>query len=146
METTALKKNYIAGVEYFKEENMQTTVGFGENKSRTVKGSDLVNGYYLHYQVKDSEGKEHSYYEPLTVGEWTVTPYLSASIQTGSAIAVEMSKLPVKSDTITAKKLEMDKLPSLEKDVWKQFENTGNSDRYYSFTAPEDGKYVFECQ
>ena len=145
METTALKKNYIAGVEYFKEENMQTTVGFGENKSRTVKGSDLVNGYYLHYQVKDSEGKEHSYYEPLTVGEWTVTPYLSASIQTGSAIAVEMSKLPVKSDTITAKKLEMDKLPSLEKDVWKQFENTGYSDRYYSFTAPEDGKYVFEC-
>ena len=145
METTALKKNYIAGVEYFKEENMQTTVGFGENKSRTVKGSDLVNGYYLHYQVKDSEGKEHSYYEPLTVGEWTVTPYLSASIQTGSAIAVEMSKLPVKSDTITAKKLEMDKIPSLEKDVWKQFENTGYSDRYYSFTAPEDGKYVFEC-
>lgn len=145
METTALKKNYIVGVEYFKEENMQTTVGFGENKSRTVKGSDLVNGYYLHYQVKDSEGKEHSYDEPLTVGEWTVTPYLSASIQTGSAIAVEMSKLPVKSDTITAKKLEMDKLPSLEKDVWKQFENTGYSDRYYSFTAPEDGKYVFEC-
>lgn len=145
METTALKKNYIAGVEYFKEENMQTTVGFGENKSRTVKGSDLVNGYYLHYQVKDSEGKEHSYDEPLTAGEWTVTPYLSASIQTGSAIAVEMSKLPVKSDTITAKKLEMDKLPSLEKDVWKQFENTGYSDRYYSFTAPEDGKYVFEC-
>lgn len=145
METTALKKNYIAGVEYFKEENMQTTVGFGENKSRTVKGSDLVNGYYLHYQVKDSEGKEHSYHEPLTVGEWTVTPYLSASIQTGSAIAVEMSKLPVKSDTITAKKLEMSKLPSLEKDVWKQFENTGYSDIYYSFTAPEDGKYVFEC-
>lgn len=145
METTALKKNYIAGVEYFKEENMQTTVGFGENKSRIVKGSDLVNGYYLHYQVKDSEGKEHSYDEPLTAGEWTVTPYLSASIQTGSAIAVEMSKLPVKSDTITAKKLEMDKLPSLEKDVWKQFENTGYSDRYYSFTAPEDGKYVFEC-
>lgn len=33
----------------------------------------------------------------------------------------------------------------MEKDVWKQFENTGYSDRYYSFTAPEDGKYVFEC-
>ena len=145
METTALKKNYIAGVEYFKEENMQTTVGFGENKSRTVKGSDLVNGYYLHYQVKNSEGKKYYYDEPLTVGDWTVTPYLSASIQTGSAIAVEMSKLPVKSDTITAKKLEMDKLPSLEKDVWKQFENTGYAYRYYSFTAPEDGKYVFEC-
>ena len=145
MATTALKKNYVAGVDYFSEEDMQTTVNYGKNKSRTVKGSDLVNGYYLHYSVKNSSGKEYEIDEPLSVGTWKVTPYLSASIQTGSAIAVEMSKIPVTSATVTAKKLDLKSVTALKENTWTNIGNTTDTRKQYAFTAPKDGTYTYEC-
>ena len=145
MAATALKKNYVAGVDYFSEEDMQTTVNYGKNKSRTVRGSDLVNGYYLHYSVKNSSGKEYEIDEPLSVGTWKVTPYLSASVQTGSAIAVEMSKIPVTSATVTAKKLDLKSVTALKENTWTNIGNTTDTRKQYAFTAPKDGTYTYEC-
>ena len=141
METTALKKTYIAGIDYFEDKDVQTKISFGGQKSRTVRGTDVVEGYNLQYQVKDSEGREYDRDMPLTAGTWTVTPYLGVSVQTGSAIAVEMQKLPVKSDMITAKKLDLNSLPKLTKDSWTEVANNMHNKKYYAFTAPENGTY-----
>ena len=145
METKALKKDYIAGIDYFKESYMETKIDSGNKKSRTVRGSDLVNGYYLHYKLTNAENETYNYYDPLTLGTWTVSPYLSASIQTGSAISAEMSELPVTTDTVTAKMLDLKSLPSLKADTWENIGNTGYQEKYYAFTAPEDGTYTYEA-
>ena len=145
MTTTALKKNYIAGVDCFKESEMQTIVNFGDNKSRVVRGSDLVNGYYIHYEVVNSNGDAYEdEYMPLTAGTWTVTAYLSARSVTAGQKAAEMSDIPVASDTITVKKMDLTTLPVLKEDTWENVEDTALTKRYYAFTASADGTYT--CQ
>ena len=145
---TALKKNYIAGVDYFNESDMQTEVSYDGN-TRTVRGPQEVDGYYLHYNLKDSDGNNidyDGYYEPLSAGTYTVTPYLSASIQTGSAVAVEMSELPTTATTITAKKFEnLKALPELKEDTWTDAE-VKQKGQYYYFTAGEAGTYTWQIE
>lgn len=145
MATTVLKKNYIAGLDYFKEDDVQTVVTFADNKSRTVRGSDLVNGYYIHYKVMSSSGVAYEDEDmPLTAGTWTVTAYLSPSSVTAGYPASEMSDIPVTSDTFTVKKMDLTTLPALKEDTWETVENTAMTRKYYSFTASVDGTYI--CQ
>ncbi len=145
MTTTVLKKNYIAGLDYFTEDDVQTVVTFADNKSRTVRGSDLVNGYYIHYEVISSNGVAYEDEDmPLTAGTWTVTAYLSPTSVTAGRPASEMSDIPVTSDTFTVKKMDLATLPILKEDTWENVENTALTKSYYAFTASADGTYI--CQ
>ena len=145
LETKALKKTYIAGIDHFDSAYMQTKVSYeGSDKgSYTAKGNAAVGGYYLQYEVSNKEtDKVLESYEPMTVGTWVVKPYLSASIQTGSAVAAEMADILIGTDEITAEKLDLTQLPAFTLNEWKTLENTSFERRFYSFTAEEAGTYV----
>jgi hypothetical protein len=149
LKATALKKTYIADLDEFSSRYMQAEVSHGTSEKRTVKGSGEVDGYYLQYraekQVSDAEDQEVAYDGyTLSEGTWNVTPYLSASIQTGSAVAVEMSDIPVQSATIKADKLDLSKLPILQEDQWTAIPNTYGERKFYSFTAQKEGYYEIE--
>lgn len=64
--------------------------------------------------------------------------------KTGSAVAVEMSDIPVQSATIKADKLDLSKLPILQEDQWTAIPNTYGERKFYSFTAQKEGYYEIE--
>ncbi|MBU5480126.1 hypothetical protein [Blautia sp. MSJ-19] len=149
LETKALKKTYIAGIDHFDSAYMQTKVSYeGSDKgSYTTNGNAAVGGYYLQYEVSNKETNQVlESYEPMTVGTWVVKPYLSASIQTGSAVAAEMADIPVVTDEVTAEKLDLTQLPAFTLNEWKTLENSSFERKFYSFTAEEAGTYIREFE
>ena len=145
MTATALKKTYIAGIDDFKGENIQTEVTLGD-KTRTVRGTDKIGGYYLQYKAQKKDTEDIVYDgDRLTTGTWEVSPYLSASISTGSAVAVEMAEIPVTAADITAEKMDLSKLPKFTQDQYESLKGKTNRERqWYAFTAKEAGIYYAE--
>ena len=147
MTATALKKNYIAGIDRLESENFQTEVTLEDQKTRTVRGTDKVGGYYLQYKAQNKDTEKTIYNNGrLTTGTWEVTPYLSASIQTGSAVAVEMAEIPVTSTEITAEKMDLSKLPKFTVDQATELKSSNGERQWYAFTASESGLYYEEQQ
>lgn len=147
MAATALKKNYIAGIDRLESENFQTEVTLEDQKTRTIRGTDKVGGYYLQYKAQNKDTEKTIYNNGrLTTGTWEVTPYLSASIQTGSAVAVEMAEIPVTSTEITAEKMDLSKLPKFTVDQATELKSSNGERQWYAFTASESGLYYEEQQ
>ena len=145
MTATTLKKTYIAGIDDFKGENIQTEVTLGD-KTRTVRGTDKIGGYYLQYKAQKKDTEDIVYDGGrLTAGTWEVSPYLSASISTGSAVAVEMAEIPITAADITAEKMDLSKLPKFTQDQYESLKGKTNRERqWYAFTAKEAGTYYAE--
>ena len=147
MAATALKKNYIAGIDRLESENFQAEVTLEDQKTRTIRGTDKVGGYYLQYKAQNKDTEKTIYNNGrLTTGTWEVTPYLSASIQTGSAVAVEMAEIPVTSTEITAEKMDLSKLPKFTVDQATELKSSNGERQWYAFTASESGLYYEEQQ
>ena len=133
------KTAYIAGIDSFDANDIETTVSYG-NTTRTVRGTDLLEGYNLRYKVLH-QGEDADGYgwdeEPLTEGTWTVTPYLAS----GTAIDVAAS-----STTVTAKMFDVNELkafPAVEENKWMSVENTRGDRTFYTFTPKESGLYTY---
>ena len=133
------KTAYIAGIDSFDANDIETTVSYG-NTTRTVRGTDLLEGYNLRYKVLQ-QGEDADGYgwdeEPLTEGTWTVTPYLAS----GTAIDVAAS-----STTVTAKMFDANELkafPAVEENKWMSVENTRGDRTFYTFTPKESGLYTY---
>ena len=145
--TTALKKSYIAGVDRFTPENFQTEVTLEDQKTRTVRGTDKVGGYYLQYKAQNKDTGKIIYGSGrLTPGTWEVTAYLSAYPRTGSEAVVEMAEIPATSTEITVEKLDLSKLPKFTLDQAEELKNNHGERQWYSFTAEEAGLYYEEQQ
>ena len=145
--TTALKKNYIAGVDRFAAENFQTEVTLEDQKTRTVRRIDKVGGYYVQYKAQNKDTGNIIYDRGrLTPGTWEVTAYLSTDSRTGSEAAVEMAEIPATSTEITVEKLDLSKLPKFTLDQAEELKNNHGERQWYSFTAEEAGLYYEELQ
>lgn len=134
------KTAYIAGIDAFDSNDIETTVNYG-NTSRTVKGTDSLEGYELEYRVENTETGDPSWAgEPLSAGTWTVTPYLAS----GSAVAVAESVA-----TVTAKMFDENELkafPTAEENKWTSVENTRGDRKIYTFTPKESGLYTYSWE
>ena len=145
LKANARKTNYIAGIDPFNVRDMETEITYSDETSRTARGCDSVNGYNINYKVEkgdDSVAEGNT----LSAGTWTVTPYLSVSVGSGSAIAKDMEDIPVASTEITADFLDQDKLTTLKEDEWIPLQNTAGNRKFYLFTPNESGMYVCDRQ
>ncbi|MCB6545589.1 hypothetical protein LI122_08850, partial [Blautia glucerasea] len=145
LKANARKTNYIAGIDPFNVRDMETEITYSDETSRTARGCDSVNGYNINYKVEkgdDSVAEGNT----LFAGTWTVTPYLSVSVGSGSAIAKDMEDIPVASTEITADFLDQDKLTTLKEDEWIPLQNTAGNRKFYLFTPNESGMYVCDRQ
>ena len=145
LKANARKTNYIAGIDTFNVRDMETEITYSDETSRTARGCDSVNGYNINYKVEkgdDSVAEGNT----LFAGTWTVTPYLSVSVGSGSAIAKDMEDIPVESTEITADFLDQDKLTTLKEDEWIPLQNTAGNRKFYLFTPNESGMYVCDRQ
>ena len=145
LKANARKTNYIAGIDPFNVRDMETEITYSDETSRTARGCDSVNGYNINYKVEkgdDSVAEGNT----LFAGTWTVTPYLSVSVGSGSAIAKDMGDIPVESTEITADFLDQDKLTTLKEDEWIPLQNTAGNRKFYLFTPNESGMYVCDRQ
>ena len=145
LKANARKTNYIAGIDPFNVRDMETEITYSDETSRTARGCDSVNGYNINYKVEkgdDSVAEGNT----LSAGTWTVTPYLSVSVGSGSAIAKDMEDIPVESTEITADFLDQDKLTTLKEDEWIPLQNTAGNRKFYLFTPNESGMYVCDRQ
>ena len=145
LKANARKTNYIAGIDPFNVRDMETEITYSDETSRTARGCDSVNGYNINYKVEkgdDSVAEGNT----LFAGTWTVTPYLSVSVGSGSAIAKDMEDIPVESTEITADFLDQDKLTTLKEDEWIPLQNTAGNRKFYLFTPNESGMYVCDRQ
>lgn len=140
MKAKAHKTAYIAGVEDFDADTMETEITYPDNTTRKVRNQEETNGYYLQYKaVKDDKVVYNG--SSLTSGEWKVTPYLSANVATGTAVALD---IPSEGTTITAEKPDLSKYPVIAENEEIAVSATGRT--IYAFRAEQDGNYEFEFE
>ena len=145
LKANARKTNYIAGIDPFNAIDMETEITYSDETSRTARGCDSVNGYNINYKVEkgdDSVAEGNT----LFAGTWTVTPYLSVSVGSGSAIAKDTEDISVESTEITADFLDQNKLTTLKEGEWIPLQNTAGNRKFYLFTPNESGMYVCDRQ
>ena len=144
LKTTALKDHYIAGLDSFTDEDMQTVVANEDGTSRTIRGRDDVRGgYYLQYRVENGE-ESIGYGETFTPGTWTVTPYLSAYATSGSAVAA--IDIPAEETTVVAENVDPTDLPAITEGEWITVPYQGYQRILYAFTPEKAGTYTIENQ
>ena len=141
LEAKSLRKTaYIAGIDAFKSDEIETTVTYN-NTSRTVRGTDSLEGYGLKYEVKNKDTDERVYGEnTLTKGTWIVTPYLAS----GSAIGVTASSTEITAKMYDANELK--NLPAIAENTWNNVENTYYKKKIYTFTPKESGIYRYSWE
>ena len=144
LKTTALKDHYIAGLDEFTGEDMQTVVANEDGTSRTIRGRDDVRGgYYLQYRVENGE-ESIGYGAKFTPGTWTVTPYLSAYATSGSAVAA--IDIPAEGTTVVAENVDPADLPAITLGEWITVPYQGYQRILYAFTPEKAGTYTIEDQ
>ncbi|MCB6583048.1 hypothetical protein LI132_18525, partial [Blautia faecis] len=73
----------------------------------------------INYKINNSENARAYIGDTLEAGTWTVTPYFSVSVGSGSAVeAEEMKDIPVESTSIKSDFLDEDALTALNADEW----------------------------
>lgn len=134
------KSDYIAGIDSFSVNDIETTVNFG-NTSTTVRGNGRVEGNTVNYDLLNTETGEYAYDgTALSKGTWTVTPRLN----TGSSIEVPVQETTVKS--VMYSDAELEKLPVLTEDTWNSLETAYGERKIYTFTPKKTGVYHYECK
>lgn len=141
MKSKAYKTSYLAGVEDFDADTMETEITYPDNTTRKVRNQEETNGYYLQYKAVRDDGKTVYNGEGLSSGEWEVTPYLSASAATGSAVAVDIQ---AEGTRITAEKPDLSKYPVIAENTETTVNAMGRT--IYSFRAEQDAAYFFETE
>ena len=141
MKSKAYKTSYLAGVEDFDADTMETEITYPDNTTRKVRNQEETNGYYLQYKAVRDDGKTVYNGDGLASGEWEVTPYLSASAATGSAVAVDIQ---AEGTRITAEKPDLSKYPVIAENTETTVNAMGRT--IYSFRAEQDAAYFFETE
>ena len=141
MKSKVYKTSYLAGVEDFDADTMETEITYPDNTTRKVRNQEETNGYYLQYKAVRDDGKTVYNGEGLASGEWEVTPYLSASAATGSAVAVDIQ---AEGTRITAEKPDLSKYPVVAENTETTVNAMGRT--IYSFRAEQDAAYFFETE
>ena len=145
-----LKNSYVAGIDRVDESDIEAEVSYGDGNAKRVRGYrgySTVNGYNINYKINNSENARAYIGDTLEAGTWTVTPYFSVSVGSGSAVeAEEMKDIPVESTSIKSDFLDEDALTALNADEWITLPNTAGNKKYYSFTPDKTGTYNYEQQ
>lgn len=131
------KEAYIAGIDPFDANDMETTVSFG-NTSSIVRGEGSVEGYGVGYRLTNENGNTVYSSDTLSKGTWTVTPYLSS----GSAIEIPATTTTVESKMYSDAELKA--LPVLKENDWNSLDRTYGERKIYTFKPSETGAYKVE--
>lgn len=141
MKSKAHKTSYIAGLDAFDADTIETEITYPDKTTRKVRNQEETNGYYLQYRATKEDGSVAYNGSRLSSGVWKVEPYLSASVATGTAVAVD---IPAEGTEITATKLDLSKYPVIEENT-ETVVNTSER-TIYAFRAQQEGEYVFEAE
>ena len=150
LKAKVLKNIYVAGIDTVNESDIEAEVSYGDGNTKRVRGYrgySTVNGYNINYKINNNENARADIGDTLEAGTWTVTPYFSVSVGTGSSVeAEEMKDIPVESTSIKSDFLDEDALTALNADEWITLPNTAGNKKYYSFIPDKTGIYNYELQ
>ena len=150
LKAKVLKNIYVAGIDTVNESDIEAEVSYGDGNTKRVRGYrgySTVNGYNINYKINNNENARAYIGDTLEAGTWTVTPYFSVSVGTGSSVeAEEMKDIPVESTSIKSDFLDEDALTALNADEWITLPNTAGNKKYYSFIPDKTGIYNYELQ
>lgn len=129
------RTTYIAGLDDFDEDEIEAELIYPDKTSRTIKSSEGINGYHIHYTVEKNDTGAYSAGH-LTSGVWTIKTNLSETL---------LKEVLIEDAEITVEKPELSSYPTVKENSEITVNNTSGR-TIYAFKAEQDGKYIFDTE
>lgn len=128
------RTTYIAGVDNFDNDEIETEVIYPDKTSRKIKNNEKLNGQSISYVAEKDDSVAYNG-DSLCSGVWKIKTYLGGSL---------LKEIPIENAEITVEKPELSQYPIVEEDA----EITVKTDdrMIYAFKAKQAGKYIFDTE